>query len=75
MSPRWDYLCKECGYVDTNVTFSNWREAIDHPVHCPRVIIHGEEWEACGKRMERVPSAANFTVKGYNAKTGYGSKS
>jgi putative FmdB family regulatory protein len=62
--PRWDYACKHCGYVDTNVTLSNWREATNHVIICPR----------CGDRMERVPCAPNFTVKGYNAHNSYGVK-
>lgn len=61
--PRYDFKCPNCGTIRADVTVSNWRDAGGHVELCD-----------CGYEMAKVPSAPNFTVKGFNAKNHYGAK-
>ena len=64
--PRYDFKCPNCGTIRADVTVSNWRSATgdEMPYDCLD----------CGTRMVKLPSAPNFSVKGYNAKNHYGVK-
>jgi len=66
--PRYDMQCDACGRVRTDVWVSNWRDAngvIDiAPCECGFATM----------RWNKLPSAPNFSVKGYNAANGYGRK-
>lgn len=57
--PRWDFECAVCRKTYENMMFSN-ADAAEH-AKCPK----------CGSPLHRKPPAANFTVKGFNAKNGY----
>ena len=57
--PLYDYKCPQCGKV---------REVLIHANSPVKLLCdHGEHHVP----MERQPSAPNFTVKGFNSKTGY----
>lgn len=62
--PRFDYKCEnpDCGRLEQNV-------------HIPTSnVLHTRSCAACGFDMEKLPSAPNFAVKGYNAANGYSAK-
>lgn len=59
--PRHDYQCPDC-----SLTIERPEDPTDPTVWCP--------YCAAGKilvRMEKLPSAPNFTIKGYSEKNGY----
>jgi hypothetical protein len=62
--PRHDYQCPVCLRI---AELSDEREAW---CHCECGFFEGASPAACLK-MERLPSAPAFTVKGFNAKNGY----
>jgi putative FmdB family regulatory protein len=57
--PRFDFKCPACGTLMSNV----YRGTSD--TQRPQVCIN------CDALMEKLPSAPNFTVTGFNAKNGY----
>lgn len=60
--PKHDYRCGCCGRTREDVWTSNFRDASNTrpPVVCE-----------CGASMDRLPSAPNFQVNGFNAQNGY----
>lgn len=65
--PRHDYKCPECGRV---AEFDKPEYAY---CYCICIGVPGVDLAMCQK-MERLPAAPNFTVKGYSAKNGYSTK-
>lgn len=59
--PRFDYQCEspDCAYIARNLYVPV--ADVDVIRACP----------ACGFDMQKLPSAPNFSVKGYNAANGY----
>ena len=62
--PRFDYKCEspECGYVSHNLYVPT--SGVDTVPACP----------SCGFDMEKLPSAPNFVIRGFSAKSGYSRK-
>jgi putative FmdB family regulatory protein len=58
--PLYEFKCDACNH-QMEIRLTSWRLPT---TYCPK----------CGAVMTRVPSAPNFTVKGYSAKTGYTTK-
>lgn len=56
--PTFDYVCDTCGRHAERIVPN-----AETPVPCPADIIHGP--------MRRLISAPAFSVKGFNARTGY----
>lgn len=59
--PQYDFRCPGCKLQIDDIHVSSYRDVIRAPRPCPM----------CGVSMERVPTAANFSVKGFAAKNGY----
>ena len=65
--PRYDFKCLSCGNVREDVWVSNFRDASG--TFNATLLAPCE----CGvSQWERLPSAPNFSVGGFNAKNGYG---
>jgi len=57
--PLRDYCCKNCQFViEDKLVFA---EDEAETITCPN----------CGSTAHKLPSFANFVIKGYNAKNGY----
>lgn len=63
--PRYDVKCVRCSKQRDNVWFSNYRDAVGH------TTIELAPCDCGEKFFERMPSAPNFQVHGYNAQNGY----
>jgi predicted nucleic acid-binding Zn ribbon protein len=62
--PRFDFKCPTCRSIVRDV----WISTPPSPGQLHRTCSH------CGTELEKLPSAPNFVVKGYNAKNGYSSE-
>ena len=58
--PIFDYTCQNCGFkVEDRLTFS-----YEESIKCPN----------CGSTANKLPSWANFVIRGYSYKNGYSKK-
>lgn len=64
LMPRFDYQCDRpaCDHLDPNVYV---------PVSDVSML---RACPICGSDMRKLPSAPNFVIRGYNAKSGYSRK-
>lgn len=62
--PRFDYRCPDCAHMEFDVRVPLHPAASVAPPLCP----------ACGAPLVKCPAAPAFTIKGYNARTGYTTK-
>lgn len=72
--PLYDFKCPACGAVKEE-RFVTYAESEARQVLCNEVVLVERRSQVCGTFMEKQPSAACFTVKGFNATNHYsGSK-
>lgn len=57
--PLFAYRCPTCGH---EAEYLEWKASASYERPCP----------ACGVAMQRVLTAANFTIKGFSYANGYG---
>lgn len=70
--PTYAYKCPNCGHARDVV---KRLMELDLPVRCEHEYEHDVYGRVtCIGFMERVPSRANFTIKGFNQQNGYSHK-